>query len=389
MYTSPDPMDQWFDPSLAEEGMLEFTTLPIPESSLVKVYPLGLMGSHTFPTDHIYLEYAHTKDPQTGLGEDVPVYAPAAGRILYIEYAGPPYNDNSVHISISRDITYVLGHLIMDPGLAVGHVVEAGDSLGICVNGSNLDLLVLDKRNGKNSCDNDKYPFTTSYACNPFSYFPSDLREMLYSRIIPHVPAKDLGDLTMDHPSEHDSSLDGEHVLTYLASMETEIDIYDRLPDGRSEAFASHYKGLDEAFKAVDGNFEHDIPARLQGNWFSSGDDGLWHEGIAFAYDAWFPAQARISYAEAFGPGTNTNGRHAVRSDQPGYVPFDEVNAGDTTTYTLYSPDTINWHGVPYGQPTGLLKVEMMGDTTIKVEVFTDTTVLNPDFTASARIYYR
>ncbi len=76
-YSGPDPIDQWFDSTLPTEGSLEFTAFPLDQEEMLCVYPLGLMGSHTFPSDHIYLD--HT--------EGATVYAPSAGKILYIAYA--------------------------------------------------------------------------------------------------------------------------------------------------------------------------------------------------------------------------------------------------------------------------------------------------------------
>jgi hypothetical protein len=385
----PDPMDQWFDPTLPQEGVLIFTALPVDEAMLAKVYPLGLMGSHTFPTDHIYIAYLSPIDPDTQALQEVPVLAPAAGRILYIEQAGPPYNDNSVHISISNSISYVLGHLHMDDTLKVGDLVEAGDRLGKCVNGSNLDVLVLDKSNGKNSCDNEKYPFTNSYAQNPFDYFTQDLRTTLYGKIVPHVPAQSIEAVTMDDQPEHDSSLDGEHTQAYLDNISQEHGIYDDTGDGRKDAFARHYAGLAPAFKAVDGTFEYDVPGTLQGNWFVQGDNGLWLEGIAFAYDAWYPAQSRISCSQPFDLPDYPSGRYAIRKDQSGYVAFDEITVGETATYTLYDPEEINWHGVAYGTALGLLKVELIDSTTVKVESFSDITLTDPSFTQKARLYHR
>lgn len=380
----PDPIDQWFDKTLSAEGTLQFTALPIDEEHLIRTYPLGSMGSHTFPTDHIYLEYTELE------GEtEVPVYAPSSARILHIEDGGAPYNDNSVHLSVTRDISYVLGHLFMSPDLTIGDYVEAGVQLGTCVPGSNLDLLVLDRNDGMNTCDNAKYPITTPYAKDPFPYFTEELYQTLQETVIPQTPRKSLDTVAMADAEEHDASMDEEHVSSYLDTMTEEEAIYEHMPDGRDEAFVRHYAGLDTEFRATDGTFEYDEEGFLQGNWFSLESDGLWHEGIAFAYDAWFPQQPRISHVEAYGPGTITQGRFAVRLDQIGYIPFDEVSSGDTILYTLYSVDDINWHGVPKALPTGLLKVCMEDDTAITVEIFSSTEQENPEFTSYARIFHR
>lgn len=374
IYTiGPDPIDQWFDKTLPAEGSLSFTHLPLDEDELQKVYPLGMNDGHIFPTDHIYLDYQSTS---------ASVYAPAAGTVLHIEQPGDnpenPYSDNSIHVAITQDITYVLGHLHLDGDIMEGQLLDAGQFLGTTVNNSRLDLLVLDRSNGTNSLVNEKYPITTAYARSPFGYFLESLRDILLSVAIPPVPAKPMYDPDGPPLAEHEyaPSLIDEHADTYDE---------DAIPSNyhesaRDSTFISHYQGLLPAFQVGEGTFEHDIDGALQGNWFKPDDTGRYEEGIAFSYDAWFPAQPRIRFADK---------RFAVKSDEAGTQDFKDVTAGETEAYAVYDANIINWHGVPWDAPDGLLKVQMISENRIKVEFFADRSDPDPPFTIDAHEYFR
>lgn len=378
----PDPMDDWFDKDLPVSSTNPvFSELPIKEENLNKVHPLGIIGSHTFPTDHIYLA-------QKGAAA-VPVYAPAAGMIHFIEtpdQSSSQYNDYSIRVAISRDFTYVVGHIIAEDSLSVGKHIEAGDVLGTTVTGSSLDLLVLDRARG-NSLDNDKYPMTMTYAQNPFQYFEVEKRDVLYSFCIPPVPSKQSDEL--GSKSEHAENLNAEHTDAYLEYLISLPD-WDYQPSvNREQYFADHYRGLQSTYNTFDGDFEYDIANSLQGNWFAANPQtGHWDEGIAFVYDPWYPSQMRIS--SDYGIDGIQSARYAVHASlQSGFLPFSEVTAGDTAIYTLFSIDETNWHGFPWGDAKGILKVHMQSAECIKVEFFNDTSNPDTSFTAEARMYYR
>lgn len=379
---SPDPEDFWFDKDLPiSNANPVFTKLPIREEDLRKVYPLGMIGSHTFPTDHIYLE------PRGAA--PVSVYAPASGKILYIEQpeeSSSAYHDNSIRVAISKDLTYVLGHIKADDSLAVGQTIEAGDILGTTVNGTNLDLLVLDRARG-NSLNNEKYPMTMSYAQNPFQYFNDTLKTILYAFVIPPVPSKQSEEL--DSESEHAESLNAEHTETYLTHLDSLSDEDYQPSANRDQYFTDHYHGLQSTYNTLDGKFEYDVANTLQGNWFAPNPEtAYWDEGIAFVYDPWYPNQMRIS--SDYGIDGIDKARYALNPAlQSEFSPFSEVTSGETALYTLFSIDETNWHGVPWGTAKGILKVHMQSATSIKVEFFSGTTNSNPAFTTAARIYYR
>ncbi len=385
----PDPIEDWFDSSLlAESEPLEFTQLPVLSSDLRKVYPLGMAGTHVFSADHIYLEQAATQ---------ATVYAPAAGKIHYIETpdeSSSTYDDYSIRIAVSRDVSYVFGHIMLetDPNhadyLRVGDMVEAGDKLGTFNPNSNLDLYVLD-RSRRNSLANTKYPITMPYAQNPFSYFPDSLKEQLYDKIVPPKPAGtedgNLGTLQRHYPAQ-----DAGHTSSYLTNIELKLD-----NNATEQIFLEHYLDLRQGFSSIEGTFAYDREDSIQGNWFAL-VDGKWTEGISFHYDLWYPSQPRVRLDTAF-PIEDGKIRYALNLFQDDFIPFSDVGVGEQATYVVFDEDYCNWHGVPYVEsddsynpnPLGLLLVKMETRERIKVEVFAFNSSLTPEFTSNARYYYR
>lgn len=391
-----EAIESWFDSSLPPGTTpMVFTYLPVAIADLSKVYPLGMAGSHVFPADHIYLEQTARVVVEGEEPIQASVYAPAAGKIRYIETpedSSSSYNDYSIRIAISKDVSYVFGHIMLetDPNhedyLRVGDVVEAGDRLGMFGSMSNLDLYVLD-RERKNSLANTKYPITMLYAQNPFTYFTDALRQQMHAKILPPKPAG-TEDGNLETFQRHYPAQDTEHSLSYLDLIES---ILDQNPN--EQIFLDHYLDLRQGFSSIEGTFEYDKEDSIQGNWFSPLPDGQWDEGISFHFDHWYPSQPRVRMDTAF---TNKD-RYALNLSQDGFIQFSEVGVGDEATYVVFDEDYCNWHGVPYvdpdnqdnKNPLGLLLVKMESVNTIKVEVFAFDSSLAPEFTNNARYYYR
>lgn len=386
----PDAIEDWFDSSLPRESTpLVFTHLPVLPTDLGKVYPLGMAGSHVFPADHLYLEKS---------GDICAVYAPAGGKIHYIETpedSSSLYYDYSIRIAVSKNVSYVFGHIMLetDPNhedfLRVGDVVEAGDRLGSFGPLSNLDLYVLDRKKG-NSLANSKYPIDMLYAQNPFSYFTDSLRQQLYAKLLPPKPAGtedgNLGTLQRHYPTQ-----DADHTLSYLALIEPILD-----DKATEQIFLEHYLDLRQGFSPIGGTFGYDREDSIQGNWFSPLPDEQWDEGISFHYDHWYPSQPRVRMDTAF-PIEGGKTRYALNLSQDGFIQFSEVGVGEQATYVLFDEDYCNWHGVPYvdtnnphnHNPLGLLLVNMESENRIKIEVFAFNPSLAAEFTSNARYYSR
>ncbi|NLE15126.1 MAG: M23 family metallopeptidase [Spirochaetales bacterium] len=389
-----DPEEDWFDSTLgAEATPLVFTHLPVLIADLGQVFPLGMAGSHVFPADHIYLAQSARVTPQEML-TNATVYAPASGKIHYIETpeeSSSTYDDYSIRIAVSKDVTYIFGHIMMDAEvlqrLHVGDMVEAGEILGTFGPVSKLDLYVLDRARG-NSLDNDKYPMTMPYAQNPFSYFPDELREQLYDKLLPPKPAGSHDD-AMAVLQRHDPTLDGGHSSSYLS-------LIDDSTQSTEEVFRTHYLDLRSTFPSIEGTFTYDIANCLQGNWFVPLSEGRWDEGISFHYDHWYPSQPRIRVSQPF-PTVGEIRGFALLPSQDGFIPFADAAVGEEVVYVLYDTSFCNWHGVPYEDPLdvgnenpiGLLLVKIERSDMIKVEAFAYNSSLHADFTSHARYYYR
>lgn len=382
----PDAIEYWFDSTLPTESTpLVFTHLPVSYDDLGQVIPLGMAGSHVFPADHIYL----AQSPR-GTGENIlpnaTVYAPAAGKIHYIETpeeTSSQYHDYSIRIAVSKNVTYVFGHIMMNSDdlqrLHVGDMVEAGDILGTFVSASNLDLLVLDRARG-NFLDNDKYPITMLLAQNSLSYFTDDLRQQMYNKLLPPKPAGSHDD-DMAVFQRHDPTLNGEHSSSYLYLINDSL-------NSTEEVFRAHYLDLRTGFSSIEGTFEFDRHDSIQGNWFSPLAAERWDEGISFYYDHWYPAQPRIRMRTAFSSIEGID-RFSLQLSLDGFVPFSEIGVGEEVVYVLFNENFCNWHGVPFENPIGLLRVRMEREDIIKVEAFAYNSSLQVEFTVNARYYYR
>ena len=321
------------------------------------------------------------------------VYASCLRQDHYIETpeeSSSTYDDYSIRIAVSKDERIIFGHIMMDAEvlqrLHVGDMVEAGEILGTFGPVSKLDLYVLDRARG-NSLDNDTYPMTMPYAQNPFSYFPDELREQLYDKLLPPKPAGSHDD-AMAVLQRHDPTLDGCHSSSYLS-------LIDDSTQSTEEVFRTHYLDLRSTFPSIEGTFTYDIANCLQGNWFVPLSEGRWDEGISFHYDHWYPSQPRIRVSQPF-PTVGEIRGFALLPSQDGFIPFADAAVGEEVVYVLYDTSFCNWHGVPYEDPLdvgnenpiGLLLVKIERSDMIKVEAFAYNSSLHADFTSHARYYY-
>lgn len=283
---------------------------------------------HTFPTDHIYFVLA---------APGVPVFAPAGGKILFIEEPGS-YGDRAIRVAVTSSMTYYLGHIFTDESVKVGDTIEAGYQIGTSGNTSCVDLGVINK-NINNAFISQKYPATTLYGDKPLSYYTEPLRSELYSLV---RPAQAIG-----NPSF----------------------VYD--------------EGV------TDGEFMIDQLGTLSGNWFEEGsynETGWyeWEDTLSFGYDIYFPDQIRI----ASGKDIPYQNLALKNSDNP-IRPENATKESGTITYYLYNANNTGIDGSPAGERIGLMTVQMLSDTRIMLEIFFDTTSETREFTSAALYYIR
>ncbi|MGD9901223.1 MAG: M23 family metallopeptidase [Spirochaetales bacterium] len=321
-----DILSTYFDLTL-QDGTLEFTSSIMDSEDFSRIIPLGQINppGHTFPTDHIYFVL-------NGLSK--PVYAPTAGKVLYIDEPGM-YGDRAIRIGVTSTMSYYLGHIFIEDGLEVGDTVLTGEQIGTSGNTSCVDFGVLNK-DIENNFISDKYPVTTIYGDKPLYYYNEPLRTELYALVKPPQP--------YDEP---------EYVY-----------------DGG----------------VTDGEFVLDELGTLSGNWFKENclnSDGWyeWEDTLAFGYDNFYTDQIRIAI------GTYSNAFALNNEDDP-MTPISVTTTSGAVAYYLYNANNTS-KGLPTSERTGLMMVEMLSDTRIKLEIFEDTTSLTREFTSSALYYVR
>ncbi len=333
-----DTITQYFDSSLPD-GTMEFTNSILNAEDFERIIPLGNINppGHTFPTDHIYFVLTAIINPDNldDPNNLRPVFAPTAGKILYIEETGM-YGDGSIRVGVTNTMTYYLGHIFVDESLKVGDTVLAGAQLGISGNTSCVDLGVLNK-NINNGFLSQKLPFTTIYGDKPLSYYGEPLRSELYALVKPPTPTE-----------EPDYVYDGG---------------------------------------VTDGEFAIDKLGSLRGQWFREGGylPSGWYEWdvmLSFGYDVYYKNQIRIalgSYSNAF----------AISSEDGPVDPKDVSVASGVVTYYLYNANNTSKGLPPTTARSGLMIVQMLSDTRIKLEIFDDTTSTTRAFTSAALYYVR
>lgn len=136
----------------------------------------------------------------------------------------------------------------------------------------------------------------------------------------------------------------------------------------------------------TDGEFAIDQLGTLRGNWFLKGGfrtDGWydWENTLAFGYDVLYPNQIIIGSGKYNNPFVLNNNDNPVR-------PENVNTASGIVTYYLYNAFNTS-KGLPTGSRTGLMIVQMLSNTEIKLEIFNDTTSISREFTNSALYYER
>lgn len=321
-----DILLSYFDSSLPD-GTIEFSHCIVNLEDFDRIIPLGQINppGHCFPTDHIYFVLNSIERP---------VFAPVGGKILCIEKTGM-YGDGAIRIGVTNTMTYYLGHIFVDEELQVGDTVLEGDQIAISGNTSCVDFGLMNK-NINNGFLSKKHPPSTLYGDKPLSYYIEPLRSQLYGLVKAPQPA--------DSP---DYVYDGE---------------------------------------VTDGEFVLDKAGTLCGNWFREGcfrPDGWyeWEDTLSFGYDVYYPNQIRIASGKYY------NGFAINNEDNP-IDPKDVCVASGVVAYYLYNANNTS-EGVPTTGRSGLMMVQLLSDTRIKLEIFDDTESQSREFTDAALYYQR
>lgn len=307
---------------------------PLDPATLVTATPLGKLAppGHVLPTDHVYLSYV---DPWSGQQQNNdcskrPIYAAGGGVVMFVmqtETAG----DLKVMIQMTRTFYYYYDHVLLEPGIAVGSRVNAGDRIGTTTGRCpSIDLGVIDLEvNPPGLVKPSRYGDFGAHAASPYKYFTPELQTLYYSKV--------------------------------------------RLPEGVPAD--------------KDGRIDWGVAGTLAGDWFHEslanapastvmGPDG-WGKTLAFAYD-WYDGTPRISIGGLIA----TPGVLAIGNGDP-----------DPKTVTPASGPVVYRTTRKLGLiADGHLLVAMSGPERIRVEYFPATAIASAPpttFTAAAKEYVR
>jgi hypothetical protein len=308
-------------------GVAQFTVIPVAPVPGLSLTALGNLNppGHTVPTDHVYF---YSWD----LSNRFPP-TPTGTRAVYMPATGAAMlvlhqsgAEYKIMYRVTENFYFYLDHMVPSFVPKVGDIVTAGTQIGTTSPGGGLDLGAFDMSVTLNGFISPaRYAEQSLHVVSPWKYFTPTLQAQLYPQVYRSPTASD-----------------------------------------------------------KDGRIDFSIEGKLVGDWYlqgmpvdsSRGSYG-WSRSLAFVYDYYDPTSVRIS----FGGITGQAGVWAIESSAP--RPETVSVASGVVSYKLYS-------GFDIGFPSqGVLLVQMINDSTIKVEQFMGTSVGTPQFDASAWTFVR
>ena len=308
-------------------GIAQFTVMPVDDSIPDSLTALGNLNppGHTIPTDHVYF-YQGPLSTLNPFGSGAPRQVRAPTTGAVLQMIPGSLGEYKIDFIVTPTFQYYFDHVVPRAGLAVGQLVNAGDIVG--TSNETLDFGAFDYTTTLSGfVTPSRYPDQTLHCVSPWKYFVEPLRSRLYS-------------------------------LVYRAPT---------APDR-------------------DGKIDDDIPGRLAGAWYdpsvpSTGGDASWGptswpKSLVFGYDYYDPSQVRI----AIGGTIATAGVWKIDSSAP--LPANVSVATGKAVYRLLSPfdQFAQW---------GVMAVQMVSDTSIKVEVFQGNALTTADFDGNAFTWVR
>ena len=308
-------------------GVAAFSYAPVDLATSGTITPLGNLAppGHVLPTDHAYIYAVDFDHP--------PAMPNTAVRPIVAPALGAvtfilhqPSNDWKIEFRATENFYFYLDHVAqLDASLQVGSIVQAGQQVGVTNPGGSIDVGAWDAS------------ITLTGFVNPKRY-----------------GAGTLGCVT---PWRY-----------FVEPLRSQI-----------------YARVRRAPTATpDARIDFDVAGTLAGNWFhesvpqtqqeSSGPNG-WPKSLSFAGDYYDPALLRVSIGGTIAPA----GVWTIPDDAP--RPAAVTPASGKVAYRLqYTGDR---------SPYGLMLLQLMNDTTLKVEMFVGSTAATGEFDAGAMIYIR
>ena len=258
----------------------------------------------------------------------LPIYALTNGlieKILLVPINGVA--ECKVWFRVNEKFSYYLDHVVLDPSLKEGSSITAGKIIGTTGIGNSIDLGVIDDS-----------IVMTGYA-NPDRY--RYVGEALHC---------------------------GKPFQYFTDTLKSKL-----------------YPLVDREGPDKDGKIDIDMPGKLVGNWFLDGPtfytDGPngWDKELSFAFDIQHPSVVLVS----IGGTINMVGKWTIQPGSP--LPADVSVASGKIAYPLYSAGGIS------ADPNqrGLMIVQMIDNSHIRVETFSDLKASDAAFDANAKIYAR
>jgi hypothetical protein len=307
-------------------GVAEFSFLPVAIAAGLSVTALGNLN----PPGHVLpTDHIYFYDGDLAgnhpLGTDVRDVIMPATGSV-VFIIRPVGTDYKIMFRATKDFYFYLDHILLPQPLIVGQTVTAGTKIGSTAAGSAIDLGAFDMTvKHTGFLDTTRYAAQTLHYVAPRSYFTPALLSQIDAHLYRSASATNRG-----------------------------------------------------------GQIDFGDPGKLVGDWFllgmprdSSGGSYGWTRSIAFVYDYFDPTQVRIS----IGGTVSTPGVWAIDATAP--RPENVTPQSGVITYKFYSPFDANFPA------TGMMLVQMLDASTIKVEVFMGTSASATQFDANAMTFIR
>ena len=256
----------------------------------------------------------------------LPVYALTSGKVEKILLVPVlGIQESKVWYRVNEKFSYYYDHIVPDPSLKEGSSITAGQKIGTTGLGSGIDLGVIDET------------LTLTGYANPKRYGWQE-------------------------------TYCGKPFQYFTDALKAQL-----------------YPLVDREGPDKDGRIDIDIPGKLTGNWFLDGPtfymnnpDG-WDKELSFAFDIQHPSVVLISIGGTIG----MVGKWTIGAGAP--LPSEVSVANGKVAYQLYGAGGTNQN--PF--QIGLMIVQMLDDTHIKVQTFADAKPNDTPFDAGAKVYAR
>ncbi|MFI5311930.1 MAG: hypothetical protein ACHQQ3_11890 [Gemmatimonadales bacterium] len=307
-------------------GVGQFSVVPVTPASGLSLTALGNLNppGHVLPTDHVYFYATDLSGTPTSAGTVTRnVFMPATGAVTFM--LQPSGTDWKVEFRATDNFFFYLDHVLLTRTIKVGDILQAGTMIGTTDPGGTLDLGAFDMTVSHPGFVNAaRYGMETLHVVSPWRYFASSMQPQLYAQV-------------------------------YRAATATD----------------------------KDGKVDFGVAGKLAGDWFLQGmpvDSSMgpygWPRTVAFVYDYYDPARARISIGGTIAPA-------GVWATDPTAPRFEDVSvASGVVSYRLLNPFDVR-------PPYGLMVVQMVSDTQIRVEVFVGSAASSGQLDASAFTFVR